>query len=285
MTKKLLIGAHMSISGGVFNAFQNGEEVGCATIQIFTKNSNQWKAKELTSEDARKFQERQKETGISPVVGHNAYLINLASPKKDVYDLSMEAMLVELQRAEFLGLPYMVMHPGAHLESGEREGIRKIARSIDKLHQKTRGFNVKICLETTAGQGSALGYRFEQLAEIIDLVKESERLGVCYDTCHSFAAGYDIRTRKAYQQTFRLFDQHVGLQKLKVIHLNDSLKDLGSQVDRHRHVGKGKIGLEGFRLIMNDKRWEKIPKILETPKEGGNAKDIENLNLLRSLVR
>jgi deoxyribonuclease-4 len=285
MAKKLLIGAHMSISGGVFNAFQHGEEVGCATIQIFTKNSNQWKAKELTSEDARRFRESQNKTGISPVVGHNAYLINLASPKEGVYDLSMEAMLVELKRAELLGLPYLVMHPGAHLESGEKEGIKKIARSIDKLHQKTKGFRVKICLETTAGQGSAIGYRFEQLAEIIGRVKESERLGVCYDTCHTFAAGYDIRTRKAYEETFRLFDQHVGLQRLKVIHLNDSLKDLGSRVDRHQHIGEGKIGLEGFRLLMNDKRWEKIPKILETPKEGGTAKDIENLNLLRNLVK
>jgi len=285
MAKKPLIGAHMSISGGVFNAFQHGEEVGCATIQIFTKNNNQWKAKELSSEDARKFRERQKETGISPVVGHNAYLINLASPKKDVYDLSMEAMLVELQRAELLGLPYLVIHPGAHLESGEREGIRKIAKSIDKLHEKTEGFKVKICLETTAGQGSTIGCRFQELAEIIDDVEENERLGVCYDTCHTFAAGYDIRTKKAYEETFGLFDQHLGIQRLKVIHLNDSLKELGSRVDRHRHIGKGKIGLEGFRLIMNDKRWEKIPKILETPKEGGTARDIENLNLLRSLVK
>ena len=285
MTKKLLIGAHMSISGGVFNAFQHGEEVGCATIQIFTKNSNQWKAKELTSEDARKFRESQKRSGISPVVGHNAYLINLASPKKDVYDLSMEAMLVELERAELLGLPYLVMHPGAHLESGEKEGIKEIARSVDKLHQKTKGFKVKMCLETTAGQGSTIGSRFEQLAEIIDRVEESERLGVCYDTCHTFAAGYDIRTKKTYEETFGLFDQHIGIQKLKVIHLNDSLKDLGSRVDRHQHIGKGKIGLEGFRLLMNDRRWEKIPKILETPKEGGTAKDIENLNLLRSLVK
>jgi deoxyribonuclease-4 len=285
MTRKLLIGAHMSISGGVFNAFQHGEEVGCATMQIFTKNSNQWKAKELTSEDAWKFRESQKKTGISPVVGHNAYLINLASPKKDVYDLSMEAMLVELERAELLGLPYLVMHPGAHLESGEKEGIRRIARSIDKLHQKTDGFGVKICLETTAGQGSAIGYRFEQLAEIIDLVEENERLGVCYDTCHSFAAGYDIRTKRAYEDTFREFDKAIGVQRLKVIHLNDSLKDLGSRVDRHQHIGEGKIGLEGFRLLMNDRRWEKIPKILETPKEGGTAKDIENLNLLRSLVK
>jgi len=264
MTRKLLIGAHMSISGGVFNSFLRGEEVGCATIQIFTKNNNQWKAKELTSEDVKKFRESQKRTGISPVVGHNAYLINLASPKEDVYKLSMEAMLIELNRAELLGLPYLVMHPGAHLGTGEKEGIRKIARSIDTLHQKTKGFRVKICLEMTAGQGSAIGYRFEHMAEIIDEVQESERLGVCYDTCHTFAAGYDIRTERTYEATFKEFNKIIDLSRLKVIHLNDSLKDLGSRVDRHQHIGEGKIGLEGFRLLMNDKRWEKIPKILET---------------------
>ncbi|MGB2803696.1 MAG: deoxyribonuclease IV [Candidatus Zixiibacteriota bacterium] len=285
MTRKLLIGAHMSISGGVFNAFPLGEEVGCATIQIFTKNSNQWKTKELASEDVKKFRESQKRTGISPVVGHNAYLINLVSPKEDVYKLSMEAMLIELNRAELLGLPYLVMHPGAHLGTGEKEGIRKIARSIDTLHQKTKGFRVKICLEMTAGQGSAIGYRFEHMAEIIDQVQENERLGVCYDTCHTFTAGYDIRTERTYEATFKEFDNVIGLSRLKVIHLNDTLKDFGSRVDRHQHIGEGKIGLEGFRLLMNDKRWEKIPKILETPKEGGTAKDIENLKVLRSLVK
>jgi deoxyribonuclease-4 len=284
MTKKLLVGAHMSISGGAFNALLHGEELGCTTIQIFTKNSNQWRAKLLTSEDARKFREAQKRTGISPVVGHNAYLINLASPKEDIYRQSLEAMLVELKRAEFLGLPYLVMHPGAHLGSGEKEGIGKIARSLDRLHEKTVGFEVKICLETTAGQGSSIGYRFEHLVDIIGRVKEKGRLGVCYDTCHTFAAGYDIRTQKTYETTLKEFDNVVGLSKLWVIHVNDSLKDLGSQVDRHQHLGEGKIGLEGFRLLMNDKRWEKVPKILETPKEGSTARDIANLNLLRGLA-
>jgi deoxyribonuclease-4 len=285
MAKKLLIGAHMSISGGVFNALLYGEELGCATIQIFTKNNNQWKAKELTSDDVRRFVENQEKTEISPVVGHNGYLINLASSKEDVYNLSMESMYVELKRAELLGLPYLVMHPGSHLGSGEREGIKKIARSIDGLHRRTKGFKVNICLETTAGQGSAIGYRFEHLAEIIERVKENDRLGVCYDTCHTFAAGYDIRTKKAYSATFKEFDKTIGLFRLKVIHLNDSLKDLGGRVDRHQHIGEGKIGLEGFRLLMNDKRWEKIPKILETPKEGGTEKDSKNLKMLRSLVK
>jgi deoxyribonuclease-4 len=285
MAKRLLIGAHMSISGGVFNAFTNGQEVGCATIQIFTKNNNQWRAKELTAEDVKRFLDNQKETEISPVVGHNGYLINLASPKEDVYGMSLEAMLVELQRAELLRLPYLVMHPGSHLGSGEKEGLGKVVRSIDWLHQKTPGYHVKILLETTAGQGSAIGYRFEHLAQIIKGVKESDRLGVCYDTCHAFAAGYDIRTKSAYEATFGEFDKVVGPARLKVIHVNDSLKDLGGRVDRHQHIGEGKIGLEGFRLLMNDTRWEKVPKILETPKEGGTERDIKNLKTLRSLVK
>jgi deoxyribonuclease-4 len=284
MTKRLLVGAHMSISGGVFNSLPLGQELGCTTIQIFTKNNNRWKAKEILPEEVRKFFEDQKASQISPVIGHNGYLINLASPKEDVYNLSLESMLVELQRAEMLGLPYLVMHPGSHLGSGEEEGIRKIVRSTDWLLEKTRGYKVKICLETTAGQGSAIGHRFEHLAEIIKQTKENRRLGVCYDTCHSFAAGYDIRTKKAYEATFKEFDQVIGLSRLKVIHLNDSLKDLGSRVDRHQHIGQGKIGLEGFRLLMTDKRWEKVPKILETPKEGGTERDKENLNLLRSLA-
>jgi deoxyribonuclease-4 len=284
MRNKLLLGAHMSISGGVFNAPLYGREVGCDTIQIFTKNNSQWKAKELTAEDARKFFDSQEETGIAPVIGHNGYLINLASPKEDVYQLSLDAMLIELKRAELLRLPYLVMHPGSHLGSGEKKGISEIVRSLDWLHQKTKGYKVKILLETTAGQGSALGYRFEQLAEMIERVKDSERLGVCYDTCHAFAAGYDIRTSRAYEETFNEFDSVVGLSRLKVIHVNDSLRVLGSRVDRHQHIGEGNIGLEGFRLLMNDKRWEQVPKILETPKEGGTERDIKNLKVLRHLV-
>jgi len=285
MAKKLLIGAHMSISGGVSNSLLFGEELGCTTIQIFTKNNNQWKAKELTPDDVKRFFENQEKTKISPVVGHNGYLINLASPKEDVYHQSLESMLVELQRAELLALPYLVMHPGSHLGSGEKEGIKKIVCSIDGLHQKTKGYKVKICLETTAGQGSAIGFRFEQLAEIIDRVKDNQRLGVCYDTCHTFAAGYDIRAKKAYEETFKEFDKVVGLSRVEVIHVNDSMKGLGSRVDRHQHIGEGMIGLEGFRLWMNDPRWEKIPKILETPKKEGTVKDIKNLNVLRSLVK
>jgi deoxyribonuclease-4 len=285
MKKKLLIGAHMSIAGGVYNSLTFGKDLGCTTIQIFTKNNNQWKARELTEEDVKKFRENQEKTGISPVVGHNGYLINLASPKEDIYRQSLDSMLIELQRAELLALPYLVIHPGSHLGTGEKTGMKKIARSIDWLHRNIKGFQVKICLETTAGQGSAIGYRFEQIAEIIDMVKDNQRLGVCYDTCHTFAAGYDIRTKTSYESTFKEFDNVIGIKRLKVFHMNDSMKDLNSRVDRHQHIGEGMIGLEGFRLLMNDSRWEKIPKILETPKEGGTEKDERNLSVLWKLAK
>jgi deoxyribonuclease-4 len=280
-----LIGAHMSISGGVFNAPLSGQEVGCNTIQIFTKNNNQWKTKDLAAQEVRKFLENQEKTGIRPIVGHNSYLINLASPREDLRCRSLQAMLVELERAELLRLPYLVIHPGSHVGSGEKEGIGRIVSSINRLHRKTKGYRVMMLLETTAGQGSTIGYRFEQIAEIIEGVKDNWRLGVCYDTCHAFAAGYDIRTKRAYQATFREFDKIIGLSRLKVIHANDSKKDLDSRVDRHQHLGEGKIGLEGFRLLMNDERWEKIPKILETPKEEGTEKDLKNLSTLRSLIK
>ncbi len=280
-----LIGAHMSIAGGLSNALLRGQELGCRTIQIFTKNNNQWKAKGLTSKEARRFLDHQMETGISPVLGHTGYLINLASPEKDVYSMSRDSMLVELKRAEMLGLPYLVMHPGSHVGSGEGQGIQRVIDSLDWLHDRTRGYEVKILLETTAGQGTSIGYRFEHLAQIIEGTEESQRLGVCLDTCHIFAAGYDIRTRRAYDATFVGFEKVVGLSRLMAIHANDSMKPLASHVDRHQHIGQGEIGLEAFRLLMKDERWNHVPKILETPKEGGNEKDIQNLHVLRTLLK
>jgi len=277
----LLIGAHMSIGGGLFNSLYSGKELGCTTIQIFTKSANQWKAKELIPEDIEKFKQAQKETKISQVVGHDSYLINIGSNDKELLQKSRDALLLELTRSEKLGLPYLVMHPGSNPE--EKEGIKKIADSLSWVHSKSKSYEVKICLETTAGQGNTLGYRFEQIAQIIDLTKEKQRLGICYDTAHTFEAGYDIRDKKAYAETFKLFDKIIGLNRLRVIHLNDSKKDLGSRVDRHEHIGKGFIGLEGFKFILNDKRFEKIPKILETPKEGDWDK--KNLATLRNLYK
>jgi deoxyribonuclease-4 len=285
MVNDPLIGAHMSIAGGLSNALLRGQELGCGTIQIFTKNNNQWKAKGLTSKEAKKFSDHQRETGISPVLGHTGYLINLASPEKNVYSMSRNSMLVELKRAEMLGLPYLVMHPGAHLGSGEGRGIQRVIDSLDWLHDRTRGYTVRILLETTVGQGTSIGYRFEHLAQIIKRTKESQRLGVCLDTCHVFAAGYDIRTKRMFDATFRSFDEVIGLSRLMAIHVNDSMRGLASHIDRHQHIGQGEIGLEAFRLLMNDERWSNVPKILETPKAGGNEKDIQNLHVLRTLLK
>jgi deoxyribonuclease-4 len=276
----ILLGAHMSIGGGVFNAILRGKELGCTTIQIFTKSANQWKAKEITSEDIEKFKQVQKETEITPVVAHDSYLINIGSRDKDLLQKSRESLLVELTRSEKLGLPYLVMHPGSNPD--EKEGIKKISDSLNWVFSQSAKYKAKICLETTAGQGNTLGYGFEQIAQIIDLVNEKERIGVCYDTSHTFAAGYDIRDKKAYANTFKEFDKIVGLKKIGVIHLNDSKKELGTRVDRHEHIGKGFLGLEAFKILMNDPNFEKIPKIIETPKV--DDWDKINLKLLRSLV-
>ncbi len=277
----LLIGAHMSIGGGFFNSLYSAKELGCATIQIFTKSANQWKAKELTLEDIEKFKQAQKETGIVPVVGHDSYLINIASGDKELLRKSREALLLELTRSEKIGLSYLVMHPGSNPD--EKDGIKRIADSLSWVHSKSKNYKTKICLETTAGQGSTIGYKFEQIAQIIDLTQEDERLGVCYDTAHTFEAGYDIRDKKVYEKTFKLFNKIINLNRLKVIHMNDSKKDLGSRVDRHEHIGKGFIGLEAFKLILNDRRFEMVPKILETPKE--EDMDEKNLATLRNLYK
>jgi len=277
----LLLGAHMSIAGGVYNALVSGKELGCTTIQIFTKNANQWKAKELSTEEIERFKQLQKETQISPVVAHDSYLINIASKDKELLEKSRQSLLFELTRTERLGIPCLVMHPGSN--PNEADGIKRIADSLNWIHSQSPKYSARICLETTAGQGNTLGHRFDQIAGIIDLLGDKSRVGVCYDTAHTFAAGYDIRTRKAYQATFKEFDKIIGLKKLKVIHLNDSKKDFGTRVDRHEHIGKGFIGLDAFRMLLNDPRFEKVPKILETPKEGDM--DENNLEVLRSLVK
>ena len=281
----LLLGAHMSIAGGLDRAAERGRSIGCNTIQIFTKSNNQWRAKPLTDEQVERFHQSQDESGIAPIIAHDCYLINLASPDREKYQKSFRAFLEEMQRAERLGLPYLVMHPGAHLGSGESRGLRKIALALNRLHQKTPGYRLIVLLETTAGQGTGLGYRFEHLAEIIEGVEQPERLGVCFDTCHVFAAGYDIRTPTGYREVMQEFDRTIGLERLQVFHLNDSKKPLGSRVDRHEHIGKGHIGLETFRMILQDQRFRNVPKILETPKGRDLAEDRMNLKRLRQLAR
>jgi len=284
-SEKILLGAHMSIAGGVYNCFDHGEHFKCTTIQIFTKNASQWRAKPLTDTEIDKFKERQKQTKISPVVAHDSYLINLGSNDKALLQKSREAFLVEMQRCELLEIPCLVTHPGSHTGAGEEAGLKTIADSLSWLHHKLPEAKVMICLETTAGQGTNLGYRFEQIAEIIETTNSPERLGVCLDTCHIFAAGYDIRTERAYKKTMREFDSVIGLKRLKVIHFNDSRKELGSRVDRHEHIGKGFIGVEPFGFFINDRRLAKIPKILETPKGDDGSADDRNLTILRKLVK
>ncbi len=255
-------GAHMSISGGLHKAFGHGERAGCDTIQIFSKNQQQW------------------------------HLINLASPSDELWEKSIAAFGDELERGAALGIPYLVTHPGAHTGSGEETGLLREAAALNRLldagvggPSTGSGQAVTILLETTAGQGSALGYRFEHLARLIELVDRAERLGVCVDTCHILAAGYDIRTPEACAATFDEFDRVVGIERIKAFHLNDSQKDLGSRADRHTHIGAGCVGLEGFRAIVNDPRFASLPMILETPKGEDLAEDIENLAKLRELIQ
>ncbi len=282
----MLIGSHVSISGGLYKAIALGGKIGCTAIQIFTKNANRWKAKPLQDHDIIRFQEAWKDSEIKTVITHDSYLINLGTPKDELWHKSQDAFKTELERCEQLGIPYLVMHPGAHVGSGERTGLQRVAEAFDSIHRETEEFAVKTLIETTAGQGTSLGYRFEQIARILELVQKPERLGVCLDTCHIFAAGYELRTEAGYQKTMADFDRILGLDQLQAIHLNDSMKALGSRVDRHQEIGKGEIGLDGFRWIMNDFRLQGIPMILETPKgDDPIVSDRKNLRIVRSLIR
>jgi len=279
-----LAGAHMSIAGGIHLAFERGARVGCRTLQIFLKNSNRWEAKPLTDHDRELYRRAERESGMQPVVAHSSYLINLASPDRRLYRKSLDAFMIEMERAQFLGVPYLVLHPGAHKGSGVGPGIRRVADAL-KEAVDTVAPSVTILVENTAGQGSCIGHRFEELASILEQTDRGERVGICLDTCHLFAAGYDIRTKKAYGGTLREFDRLVGIKEIRVCHLNDSRKGLGSRVDRHAHIGHGSVGLEAFRCLVNDRRFAKVPKILETPKGPDLAEDRMNLETLRSLLK
>lgn len=278
------LGAHMSIAGGMYQAVRRGQKAGCDTIQVFVKNANRWKAKDLTEQDIKNFQQALMETGIYPVVAHNSYLINLASPNEELWSKSLEAMIVEVERCTSLGIPYLVMHPGAHSGVGEKVGLTHVINALNEVIKRTEHLRVMLLLETTAGQGSILGGRFEHLAELISGCYYPERLGVCLDTCHIFAAGYDLRTVDACEKTFREFDEIIGFEKLKAVHLNDSKGELGSHRDRHEHIGMGQIGLEGFRWIVNNLELNSLPMLLETPKGSELKEDMDNLALLRSLI-
>jgi deoxyribonuclease-4 len=282
-----LFGAHMSVAGGCHQALLAAQAHGCATVQLFTKNANQWNAKPLTAEEVAIFHQTLRDTGLRLPTAHDSYLINLASPNAALNQRSLEAFVVEMQRAEALGLAYLVTHPGAATDGDGQAGLRRVAAALDEAHQRCAGFRVQVLLETTAGQGNYLGHRFEHLAQLLQRVRQPERLGICFDTCHVFAAGYSLASAAEYEATMAEFERVVGLQWLRCLHVNDSQKPQGSRVDRHAHIGRGCLGLEPFRLLVNDPRFQELPMILETPKEEDDNDDMDtvNLNVLRNLCQ
>ena len=276
-----MIGAHLSTRGGLPTAFERAGIVGASCVALFAKNSNQWKGKELTDEDCEEFTRKR---STRAVLTHTSYLINLATTNPEFHRKSLLAMADELDRAERLGIHAAVLHPGAHMAAGASAGMDQIARSFDMIHAAIPDHEVVTLLETSAGQGSCVGCTFEELGRIISLVDDKSRLGICIDTCHVFAAGYDIRTRDGYERMIDEVERYVGIANVGAFHLNDSKKPLGSRVDRHQHIGDGEIGLDAFGFILNDTRFAGIPKLIETPKNDDHSWDIRNLTTLRSLV-
>jgi deoxyribonuclease IV len=287
------LGAHLSIAGGLPRAVDRAAASKCEALQIFTKSAGQWRARALPDEEVELFRRRVAETGIHPVVAHNSYLINLAAASTTLRAQSIDALREEYDRAEALGLDGLVMHPGSYTSGTEQEGLRLIGDAIGLLLAERPRARTKILLEHTAGQGTNLGHRFEHLASIIDRLKGSPRVGVCLDTCHLLTAGYDICSEDGYEETFRQLAAIVGLDRVRVFHLNDSKKPCGSRVDRHEHIGKGCLGLEPFRRLLNDPRFADLPMLLETPKlesaasrrRDVDAWDARNLRTLRKLIR
>lgn len=265
MASTRLLGAHMPTTGGLHRAITSGHDIGCTAVQLFTASPRQWRTRPLSPEEIDQFGRARQDTGIDTIISHDSYLINLAAPNEDILQRSRDAFLEEMQRSEALSIPWVVTHMGSYLDSSEEDGLAVLGESIRMLLQQTEGMRVGIALETTAGQGTNLGYRFEHLARIIDLARGSERVGVCFDTCHVFVAGYDIRTPEALCATLDEFDRVIGLKRLKVIHVNDAKKPLGSRVDRHEHIGEGELGLDTFRILLHEPRLARVPVILETP--------------------
>lgn len=264
--KRPLIGAHMPTAGGLHKAITAGKEIGCETVQVFTASPRQWRSPTLKPEGIDAYKAACVEYGICPTIAHDSYLINLAAPfGGEIREKSLRAFRDELERAEQLGISFLVTHMGAHNGEGDEIGLARLVDSINQLHGELPGYHVRIALETTAGQGSGLGASFDDFPVIFNGVKEHERLCVCMDTCHIFAAGYDIRTPETYEATMRLFGEKVGFDKLMAVHANDSQKGLGSRVDRHAHIGEGEIGPEGFRMLLYDPRFAGKPVVVETP--------------------
>jgi deoxyribonuclease-4 len=281
-----ILGAHMSIAGGYSRAVDRAAEVGCRCVQIFTKNTNQWKAKPITPGEAENFRNALAQRQIGHPIAHDSYLINLASPDETLWRKSLDAFVEELSRAEMLGIPYLVTHPGCSMTASAQAGLLRVVQALDEIHVRTQGFRVQCLLETTAGQGSSLGWQFEELAAIFEGVAQPERLGVCFDTCHVFAAGYALGTRREYLATMRQFDRLIGLERIRAFHLNDSKRERGSRVDRHAGIGRGHLGVEPLRHLLTDRRFRNTPMYLETPKgkEEGEDLDVVNLRTLRELL-
>jgi deoxyribonuclease-4 len=282
-----VLGAHHSIAGGYYRAAERARAVGCDCVQVFTKNNNQWRAKPISDEEANLFRTSLKKHKVKHPLAHASYLINLASPDAELWKKSIDSFIVELLRAEQLGIPGVVLHPGAYTTSSFEAGIKRVAAALNEVHGQTRGIVAECLLETTSGQGSCLGCRFEHLAEIIERSRDPERLAVCVDTCHIFSAGYAVGTEREYKATMKALDLIIGLKLVKAIHLNDSKAKFGSGVDRHAHIGRGEMGLEPFRLLLNDRRFARVPMYIETNKGEENGRDLDaiNLEVLRGLVR
>ena len=281
MNNKLLLGAHMSIEGGLYKAIERGAEIGCTAIQIFTASNRQWRTKIILPEEIQRFKAVQEKLGIE-VISHCSYLINIGSPTSSIEEKSVNALRQELQRCNALGIQYAVLHPGSRLDSSEDDCIERIAKNVDIALDESNG-STMILLETMAGQGTTIGNTFEQLEKIRSLTKNKELIGICLDTCHIFASGYRFTTDAEYKETMKQIDSIIGIKTIKVIHINDSKKDCGEHVDRHEHIGEGKIGIEAFKNIMNDAEFTHVPKILETPKLTLHD-DLENLNRLKKLI-
>ncbi|MBI4230275.1 MAG: deoxyribonuclease IV [Planctomycetes bacterium] len=274
----------MSIAGGVVKAVERAVSVGGTALQIFTSSSNQWHARDISEGEAAAFRDAVAAARIVRPFAHNTYLVNLASPKPDLWEKSIGAMEGEVRRAEALGLSYLVMHPGSHVGTGEESGLERIAEAVNRLHAKFPDLKAQLCFEVTAGQGTNLGCRFEHLARLFDQIEAADRMGVCLDTCHLFASGYDISTAEGWKKVTAEFDRVVGVRRIRCFHLNDSKKGLGCRVDRHEQIGKGAMGLEAFRAILNDPRFRECPMVLETPKGEDLAEDHVNLAALRGLL-
>jgi deoxyribonuclease IV len=275
-----LIGAHLSTKGGLPTVWERAAAINASAVALFAKNSNQWKGKELTPQICAEFTAKR---SVKPVLTHASYLINLATTNEEFHRKSIAALIDELDRAERLGIHAVVLHPGAHMGAGADNGLDQIARSLDRIHEQIPDHKAVTLLETAAGQGSCLGCSFEELGKILKLVDHATRVGVCIDTCHIFASGYDIRTRDGYERTIDQLEEHVGIENVGAFHLNDSKKALGSRVDRHEHIGEGQIGLDAFAFLLNDPRFARIPKLIETPKTVETESDRTNMAALRAL--